>query len=104
MGILWWMLLLLLGVLAGLALLALRKVRAMEYKIEIWERRLNMEVEQVDRSLDWQNGQLSLALDYMERINRGLIKNGGYVELPSLEEEERKYMHFIEEKTESEME
>ena len=34
----------------------------MEYKIEIWERRLNMEVEQVDRSLDWQNGQLSLAL------------------------------------------
>ena len=56
----------------------------MQYEIEMLERRLNMEVEQVDRSLDWQNRQLSLALDYMERLNRGLVKNGGYVEIPSM--------------------
>ena len=98
MGISWWKWLLLLGILMGLTLMVLRKMRTMMYEIEMLERRLNMEVEQVDRSLDWQNRQLSLALDYMERLHRGLIKNGSYVELPSAEDDERKYMHFIEER------
>ena len=41
-GISWWFLLLLFGALIGLVLLVLRKMRTMQYEIEMLERRLNM--------------------------------------------------------------
>ena len=48
--------------------------------------------------MNWHNRQTSMAVDYIERVHEGLIKTGGFVDLSSIEPDDRRFMEFLEQR------
>ena len=91
-----WLMFLCIGLLLGLMVWLFGKVKTLTTKIEVLESRLREEKARESDWADWHNRQTSMAVDYIERVHEGLIKNGGFVDLSSIEPDDRKFMEFLE--------
>ena len=91
-----WLMFLCIGLLLGLMFWLFGKVKALTTKIEALESSLREEKARESDWADWHNRQTSMAVDYIERVHEGLIKNGGFVDLSSIEPDDRRFMEFLE--------
>ena len=74
------------------------KVKTLTTKIEALESCLREEKARESDWADWHNRQTSMAVDYIERVHEGLIKNGGFVGLSSIEPDDSRFMEFLEDR------
>ena len=93
-----WLMFLCIGLLLGLVIWLFGKVKALTTKIEVLESRLREEKTREDNWMDWHNRQISMAVDCIERVHEGLIKTGGFVDLNSIEPDDRRFMEFLEQR------
>ena len=93
-----WLMFLFMGLLLGLVIWLFGTVKTLTTKVEVLNSRLREEKAREEDWMQWHNRQVSMAVDYVERAHEGLIKNGGFVDLSSIEQDDRRFMEFLEQR------